>query len=363
MQRIDMDTGDRICEKMYDEAIELQDRGEYERAVDIFLKVSEGSTDVNLKNRSKFHVGEIRFVQRKYSLAREIFRSILDEIPAHGKCKYYLNWMDRYEALDFPKIIKYTETSDSITDYVENSLKDDVKITHLSLSVEEFEDYLKEAEYTRFEAYNSAKAPFFREKALEHFTALKLLQLEKEDIFVDIAAAGSPVYKIFREMYGCRTYRQDLSYPSGINGDVIGGDASAMDVDDESFSKLALHCSFEHFEGNRDSSFVKEAIRVLKPGGKLVILPLYINQQAVIKTDPGIWRENSDLSVFQDSMIYCSSNWSNYHGRFYSPESFKSRVLKYTEGYSSEVFILDNNFELDQASYLKFIFVMTKDNE
>jgi hypothetical protein len=73
-------------------------------------------------------------------------------------------------------------------------------------------------------------------------------------------------------------YRQDLSFPEGIVGNVIGGDTADMPVRDAFANKMALHCSFEHFENGSDIGFIREASRVLRNPGKLIIVPLYLFQ-------------------------------------------------------------------------------------
>ena len=63
-----------------------------------------------------------------------------------------------------------------------------------------------------------------------------------------------------------------------------------MDVPDAFADKLFLHNSFEHFEGDADTGFVREAWRVLKPGGRVCIVPLYLSTRHQILTDPFVDR-------------------------------------------------------------------------
>ena len=65
-------------------------------------------------------------------------------------------------------------------------------------------------------------------------------------------------------------------------------------------SKMALHCSFEHFEQDVDIRFIKEANRIPGKGGKLCIIPLYLFNKYANQTDPAILF-NTNLNFEQDA--------------------------------------------------------------
>ena len=91
------------------------------------------------------------------------------------------------------------------------------------------------------------RARNFVEKSLEHYLGTKFLDLSQQDVYVDVANAGSPVPEIYQVLFGCTVYRQDLSFPEGINNHAIGGDAAEMPVPDAFASKMALHCNLRAF--------------------------------------------------------------------------------------------------------------------
>ena len=127
----------------------------------------------------------------------------------------------------------------------------------------------------------------WHEKSLEHYMSIQLMGgIQQDDIVMDIASQGSPFPDIVRKTAGCTVFRQDLCYPEGVHGQEIGGDATQLPLSDNTVTKITLHCSFEHFEQDGDSRFILEAGRVLKPGGKLCILPLYMMKRSTIVTDP-----------------------------------------------------------------------------
>lgn len=151
-----------------------------------------------------------------------------------------------------------------------------------------FKQFLERADpiYKQFNYYQGGTSANFLEKALEHYLAATLINLSKEDIYVDIANCNSPTPEIYHALYGCEVYRQDLIFPEGIHGNIIGGDAANLPLENQFASKMALHCSFEHFENDADIRFIVEAARVLKTGGKLCIVPLYMHSEYAIQTDP-----------------------------------------------------------------------------
>lgn len=142
------------------------------------------------------------------------------------------------------------------------------------IDVDDYKRYMRSSGYDRFPGYYDAgRAAIMIEKSLEHYLALKLLDISASDVYIDIANAGSPVPEIYHELCGCSAYRQDILFRKAIQGNVIGGDAGRMPVEDGFATKMALHCSFEDFEQDSDIRFIKEASRVLRKGGNFAYYP------------------------------------------------------------------------------------------
>lgn len=232
-----------------------------------------------------------------------------------------------------------------------------ISVTDYNIDPTDYWRYFVAARYLQnYPDYYSFNRP---EKSLEHYLALRFLQLEMQDIYIDIASEHSPVPEIYQWLFGLTAYRQDLEYPSGIHGRKIGGDAAHMPVPDEFATKMALHCSFEHFEGESDIGFVREMARVLSPGGKACIAPLYLFDEYAIQTDPVVAVQGN--VVFEDdAALYCAQGWGNRHGRFYDPEHFASRVCANLGDLRIQIYRIMNAQTIDTSCYVRFALLVTK---
>jgi hypothetical protein len=225
------------------------------------------------------------------------------------------------------------------------------------VDVNKYRGFIKRAQYQK--RYSTYYAGNFPEKSLEHFVAADLLGLKPDDTYVDIASEQSPVPEIYGRLFGSATYRQDLSYPPGLQGDTIGSDAAAMPVPDGFASKLGLHCSFEHFEGDSDIRFIKEAGRILRSGGAACIVPLYMAELYAVMTDPRV-SVPERVQFEPDATVYCVDGWGNRHGRFYDPEHFAMRIARNLGALSATVFCIKNASDVDASCYVRFALLLSK---
>ncbi len=193
------------------------------------------------------------------------------------------------------------------------------------------EDYaIPEAEYLRYRERAQYPPMYYpveiAEKALEHFLSLSLMKPGRSDVLIDLAAEASPFSGIASRLTGCRAYAQDIMYPAGIRDGRIGGDACEMPVPDGFASCACLTCSLEHFEGDADMRLFRELARVLRPGGRVVAVPLYLWNESMAVTDPTV-SALANVPFDRDAKVYALRGWNNRHGRFYSPETLRSRLL------------------------------------
>jgi SAM-dependent methyltransferase len=218
---------------------------------------------------------------------------------------------------------------------------------------EEYERYLSLAKYRRGYAPTA-----FAEKTLEHFLSAKYLDICSDDVYVDIASASSPFPDIVRRLCDCTVYRQDLLYRAGVHRDRIGGDACHIPLPDCSVSKMALHCSFEHFEGDSDILFIQEANRLLQEGGRLCIVPLYLAETYTIFSDPKVSRKGIEFD--SDARVVDVPGFSNRFGRQYTPQRFKDRIVNEAGTLSLRILYIDNAKEIDESCYVKLVALFEK---
>ena len=189
------------------------------------------------------------------------------------------------------------------------------------------ERHLRDYRYSRMYAGGSVTSGGAREsKILEYFLSLLLLPIVPSDVVIDVASERSVFPDVVATTVGARVFRLDLIYPPGIHGDRIGGSADEMPLPAGSVDKLFLHNSFEHFEGDIDTRFVREALRVLRPGGGLCVVPLYLSARHQIVTDPLV--DRSGIEWDPDAEVVERIGHRNRFGRFYSAETLAERVLK-----------------------------------
>jgi SAM-dependent methyltransferase len=277
------------------------------------------------------------------------------------KTKQVFLWNYYYSQLRDPKIIR-DEINDEPLNY--NELKEElqakgVNVSIYNIDVADYQNYVQKASYEQFsEYYFGGTGKNFKEKSLEHYLAAKFLNLSTSDVYIDIASAQSPASIIYSKLYGCKVYQQDLEFPPGIHGNMIGGDASNMPVENGFATKLGLHCSFEHFEHDSDIKFMAEASRILKKGGKMCILPLYIYNRYIIRTNPVVIPKNY---IFEsDVTLYCSKDWTKRHYRHYDVAHFIERIYKNSNDFKVNLFMISNQKEVDQSCYIKFAAVFEK---
>lgn len=201
------------------------------------------------------------------------------------------------------------------------------------------------------------------EKSLEHYFAARLLDLRPDERYIDVGGESATTAEIYHRLYGARAYSQDLSYPPGVcmtaEGGRIGGDAARMPVPDDWADAMALHCAFEHFEGNCDSGFIREAGRVLRAGGRCVIAPLYLAQRYFYLTDP-LRSAPEDVEFEDDALLVAMKTWPNRHGRFYDVERLVERVWRHRGPLEMTIHVIPNFRDVDPSCYLRYALHMRK---
>ena len=231
-----------------------------------------------------------------------------------------------------------------------------VHVQKYQIDVVAFREYSAVAPYPA--SYRETFGPLFPEKALEHWLSLVLLGGEMVD-GMDVASCTSPFADIVQAHTGRPIYRQDLAYPSAISGWTIGGSADALPLPDRSLGAMTLHCAFEHFEGGTDTGLIHETARVLRPGGRLCILPLYLADVFANITDPtgGFGEPTWDIGAAPHEVV----GWNNRFGRWYDVSRLHERVLLPARRFF-EIVVYDvvGATHVDPLCYLRFALVLQR---
>ena len=203
------------------------------------------------------------------------------------------------------------------------------------------------------------------EKLLEHWISSELLGLMNygpDDIFVDVAAANSPWAHALRERRGLSAYAIDLC--PGMKYRHLPyyriENATKTTFPDASVKGAALHCAYEMFMGEDDTRFIEEAARILQPGGKVVILPLYMHTHYCAYASPehygnGFSDPAAKEYIRSDSKGIPSS-------RKYDAATLKKRVLGPIEslGLRYRLYVLRNKADFGNNVYCHFILEITR---
>jgi len=295
---------------------------------------------------------------------RQIRRAIRhpDKAVRYGmrKVRQALFWNRYYDAVRDPKAKTRVDMDPTIqVDVVQDLKAARFEVVDYNIDMSDLRSYLARACYDRYPDYCGTDIGRLPEKTLEHYLAAQLLELSPQDVYVDIAASDSPTPEIYHDLYGCTVYRQDLTYPSGVHGNMIGGDAASMPVADGFATKMAMHCSFEHFEGDSDMRVIREAGRVLRPGGRLCIVPFYLRNHYVVQTDPCVYPAGN-VQFEDDALICCTKGWGHRHGRHYDVPHLRARIVPNLNGLQLTIHVVANEKAVGQSCYVKFIGLFRK---
>jgi ubiquinone/menaquinone biosynthesis C-methylase UbiE len=114
------------------------------------------------------------------------------------------------------------------------------------------------------------------------------------------------------------------------------------------------------FLGSDDIDLVREMARILRPGGKLVVAPLYMHTHYCSYSTPEYYGKGySDPEAKEYVRVDCFGVPSS---RKYDAKALMARVLKSIEslGMSYRLFALRNKEELGENIYCHFILEITR---
>lgn len=240
-----------------------------------------------------------------------------------------------------------------------------VAIDDYTPSPEAFKNFQAEGWFpSNYHGGNNSSA--WDEKLLEHWIScerLSLMNYGKEDIFVDVAAASSPWVQALRERKGLKTFAIDLDEvdPAYRNLPYYRiENATKTSFQNASVSGAALHCAYEMFMGEDDTRFINEAARILKPGGKIIILPLYMHTHYCAYATPEYYGKGySDPAAKEYVRLDCSGVPSS---RKYDAAKLKQRILDpiVAAGMRYRLLALRNKSMFGENIYCHFILEIEK---
>jgi SAM-dependent methyltransferase len=209
--------------------------------------------------------------------------------------------------------------ADAVIDAISRSAPA-LRVETLTVNPAGFEDWVTTAQYP-FLAYHTMA----EEKFLEHHLSAELLGTRTQGRFIDVASCRSFFPELMRRR-GFDVIVQDLSYAAGLHGDRLGCDAANVPLPAGSVDAMTLHCSFEHFEGDADSGFLRETARLLRPGGIAIVIPLYLHTERIIWIDPFFLADG--YQVAEPGTLQPAVGYGNRFGRMYDPPAFVERVAQ-----------------------------------
>lgn len=209
-----------------------------------------------------------------------------------------------------------------------------LELTETEVDFNAYQEWLNRVDYpTHYPSYVREFPPpvLFAKKSLQHFLSFELLrdQLENDNcVYMDVASSNSIVPDILARTYGLTTiYRQDLRYPAGVHGRRIGSDAAAIPLDDATIDAMALHCALEHFENESDIGLVREAARLLRPGGAACVIPLYLADRYYVMTSRFAWERDGVPQIDPDATVVLREENRLKFSRHLDPEHLDRRLL------------------------------------
>lgn len=240
-----------------------------------------------------------------------------------------------------------------------------VKVTDYFPSCEAFRAFQTE-NYFPEDYLGGRSNSVWTEKVLEHWISSERLGLfgySPTDVYVDVAAASSPWAHALRTRKGIDSYAIDLEKVASDYCDLPYyrvENATETRFPDASVKGASLHCAYEMFLGNDDVCFIAETARVLAPGGKAVILPLYLHTHYCAYSTPEYFgKGHSDPRAKEYVRLDCGGVPSS---RKYDAATLKSRVLDAiaAKGMRYELLALRNKAELGEGVYCHFILEIHK---
>jgi predicted SAM-dependent methyltransferase len=187
----------------------------------------------------------------------------------------------------------------------------------------------------------------YQKKIMELYVTHYILAPEKDDTYMDVAGG----LNTYTHRLDCRKkfiqsilITDELRETFGDDTEYIQSDAASIPLPDASVSKMSCHHSFEHFQAQSDSAFVKEAQRLLRPGGKCCIVPIFIGNNFVEVTritKPHCHYDKRARYVVDPTARLTGGESCGDYARIYDISSFQRRVFEQVDREKFDVTLLE----------------------
>jgi len=283
--------------------------------------------------------------------SKENMVAVSDVIKEASDNEYKL-FTQKYKNIEENVQIKVTAAK-----IIEDLKKSGFEVVYYSIDKDDYNTYLKNADYeTNYPAYLNEFKEHLSSKTVQHYVSYKLLNMQSGSVYVDIASSNSVFPDIVEKLCHVKAYKQDIWYQWGIHGNKIGSYASSVPMPDHSVDYMALHCSFEHFEGNEDFKFFGEAYRLLPAGGKVCIIPLYLSDEYVIQTSPSVWLNKYAVygkapELDARAKISINDSICQRQSKFLSVDILTEELIrKYNDKFKIQIYYIENCGEVKGAN-------------
>lgn len=249
---------------------------------------------------------------------------------------------------------------------IEKSFSDNgFAVSNIFIKQKEFEEFTNMFDFGN-DFYDGHGNLVWTEKVLEHFLAWEMVikNLRKDEKYIDIAASNSPWVKLLNEK-AIKAVGIDLneSYKFKENPNYLVMDATKTDFEDGSVAGASLQCAFEMFTGEDDINLIKELGRILKVGGKVLVVPLYMHTHHCGYTtkDFRFSRKYHDIGA----ELYIRNDCTGIpFSRKYDVETLKKRVLETADmhGLDYKIYVLRNGKKIHEGVYCHFVLEFIKRN-
>lgn len=245
-------------------------------------------------------------------------------------------------------------------------LQENIKNIHISRS--EFDEFEKRFHFE--EVYDKYWARYQR-KVCEYFAVDKILSFSgrrsEPYVYIDAMASSSIWASDVSQEYGVKAYSVDLNEPPNPTGCFVKADVTKLPFEDASVDAISVQSGVELLPGEDDIRFMKEVQRVLKPKGKCVILPLYLNPEFCNLYGRSYYQEKAARDV-GGAVSYVRLDYDLPFTRLYDLNSLEKRLLETTDNRSCwYLYIIDAddsislNDNRDSFIYLRYVLVYEKE--